>query len=197
MSRLAGISLTRSEIAESDVTTIADLPVTAPVRTIADLGRRLPQVEAVAVVDMALHARLVSVADLRCWASVHKRHRGVARLVRAIEWSDGRAESPMETRLRMLLVLRGLPKPDIQRSLYDETGGFVARPDLCYPNVGLAIEYDGGTHRLSLTADNRRQNRLFEAGYRILRFTAGDVLHRPATVVGQVERALYSMGSPN
>jgi hypothetical protein len=37
-----------------------------------------------------------------------------------------------------------------------------------------------------------------EAGYRILRFTAGDVLHRPASVVDEIRRRLcYSTGSPN
>ena len=62
----------------------------------------------------------------------------------------------------------------------------------------LKIEYDGETHRFSLAADNRRQNRILEAGYRLLRFTASDIFRTPASVVGQVERALrYSIGSPN
>src|SRR5438132_65562 len=33
----------------------------------------------------------------------------------------------------------------------------------------LALEYDGGYHRENLTSDNRRQNRLVDAGYRLLR----------------------------
>jgi hypothetical protein len=32
----------------------------------------------------------------------------------------------------------------------------------------LCIEYDGGTHRESLAADNQRQNRLVGAGYELL-----------------------------
>jgi very-short-patch-repair endonuclease len=43
---------------------------------------------------------------------------------------------------------------------------------------------------VSLAADNRRQNRLIDAGYRLLRFTAGDVLDAPAAVVLMVGRAL-------
>ena len=107
--------------------------------------------------------------------------------------ADARSESPMETRLRLLLVLSGLPVPNVQQSLPEA----LARPDLYYPQQRLVIEYDGATHRASLAADNRRQNRLVEEGFRILRFTAGDILHRPASVVGQVQRALYSIGSPN
>ena len=96
----------------------------------------------------------------------------------------------METRLRLLLVLAGLPRPGAQVSLRDDFGLFLARPDLYYPDARLAIEYDGATHRESLAADNRRQNRMVDAGYRLLRFTAADVLSTPDSVVTLVRRAL-------
>ena len=102
------------------------------------------------------------------------------------------AESVMESRLRLLLILAGLRPPRTQGSLRDEYGLFLARPDLYYPDARLAIEYDGASHRESLAADNRRQNRLIDAGYRLLRFTAGDVLDAPAAVVSMVRRALVS-----
>jgi very-short-patch-repair endonuclease len=54
----------------------------------------------------------------------------------------------------------------------------------------LALEYDGAQHRENLTGDNRRQNRLVDAGYRLLRFAAADVLSAPDSVVGLVRRAL-------
>jgi hypothetical protein len=97
----------------------------------------------------------------------------------------------METRLRLLLVLAGLPRPEAQVSLYDDAGGFLGRPDLLYREPRLALEYDGGTHRNSLADDNRRQNRLLAAGFRLLRFTAGDVLGTPDAVVALVRSALY------
>ncbi len=96
----------------------------------------------------------------------------------------------METRLRLLLVLAGLPKPMVQVPLYDEHRMLIARPDLYYPQERLAIEYDGATHRDSLAADNRRLNRLLDAGYHLLRFTAADVLSAPDSVVGLVWRGL-------
>ena len=54
----------------------------------------------------------------------------------------------------------------------------------------MALEYDGASHRDNLTGDNRRQNLLMNAGYRILRFTADDVLRGPDSVVAQVRHAL-------
>jgi very-short-patch-repair endonuclease len=74
--------------------------------------------------------------------------------------------------------------------LHDDAGLFVGRPDLYYLDRRLALEYDGATHRDSLPADNRRQNRILEAGYRLLRFTAADIFNTPASVVALVRRAL-------
>jgi hypothetical protein len=195
-SRLAGVSLTRSDVDDSDVASVMDLPATSARRTIADLARRLPLVDAVVLLDTALHRRLVQIDHLRQWADAHAGYRGIGRLRRALDFAEPASESPMETRLRMLLVMADLPTPRVQVSLYDETGLFVARSDLCYPAKRLALEYDGGTHRTSLVADNRRQNRLLDAGYRVLRFTAGDIYRSQASVIALVRRA-YSIGSPN
>jgi len=173
-----------------DIAEVQDLPATSRTRTIADLGRRLPLVEAVPIVDMALHRRMVAFEQLSQWIAVHPGYHGVRRLRKALDLADAAAESPMETRLRMLLMSNGLPRPSVQVSLYDETGAFIARPDLYYSGSRLAIEYDGATHRTTLAADNRRQNRVLEAGYRLLRFTASDILRTPASVVGIVDRAL-------
>ncbi|HEY8679539.1 MAG TPA: DUF559 domain-containing protein [Candidatus Dormibacteraeota bacterium] len=52
------------------------------------------------------------------------------------------------------------------------------------------LEYDGATHRTSLVEDNRRQNRLLNAGYRILRFTVADINGTPDALIAQVREAL-------
>jgi very-short-patch-repair endonuclease len=96
----------------------------------------------------------------------------------------------METRLRMLLVLNGLPRPEVQVTIRDDRGSFLGRPDLYYREHRLGLEYDGETHRASLVEDNRRQNRLLMAGIRLLRFTAADVLRRPDRVLAQVRDLL-------
>jgi very-short-patch-repair endonuclease len=191
-SRLVGVVVRRYSIPAADTSIRRGLRVTSAVRTIADLACRLPLADGVALLDSALHGRLVTGGRLRDWAGTHMGYRGVRCLKRALELSDPAAESVMETRLRLLLVLAGLPHPRSQVSLRDDFGLFLARPDLYYPDARLAIEYDGATHRESLAADNRRQNRLIDAGYRLLRFTAGDVLDAPAAVVSMVRRALAS-----
>ena len=100
------------------------------------------------------------------------------------------AESPMETRLRWLLLQAGLSRPEVQVNLRDSAARFVGRVDLYYPEARLVLEYDGGNHRERLVEDNRRQNALVNAGYRLLRFTAADIYNRANLVVAQVSAAL-------
>jgi hypothetical protein len=144
------------------------------------------------VIDMAFHAGLADKVTLRDYADAAKGRRGVARL-KSLTESAAPAESPMETRLRWLLLSAGLPNPEVQYDLYDDSGNFLGRADLYYPSAHLVIEFDGGNHRDRLVSDNRRQNSLINAGYRLLRFTGPDVYGRPESVVAQV-RSLYSSG---
>jgi len=194
-SRLTGIAVRRSDVSASETVMRRGHPTTSVVRTLADLGRRLPLVEAVAAMDMALHKRLLKSDDLRSWVCAHPRYPGIGRLRRTIELAEPATESVMETRLRLLLVIARLPRPQAQVSLYDEAGQFLGRPDFYYPLHRLALEYDGAYHRENLTGDNRRQNRLVDAGYRLLRFSAADVLSAPDSIVAIVRRAL-SAGTP-
>jgi len=190
ISARAGLSLRRVELADGDVVSRHGMPVTSILRTLVDLSQQLTLVEAIAAMDAALQLRLVDEKGLR--GLLHQRAgcMGVVRLRRVVELADPAAESPMESRLRALLILAGLPRPQVQVKVYDELGRFLGRPDLYYASHRLGIEYDGGTHRDRLVDDNRRQNRLTNAGIRLLRYTAADLLSRPDQIVGQVRCAL-------
>jgi very-short-patch-repair endonuclease len=190
VSALAGVSVRRAGLGDVEVVERRGLPTTSAHRTVIDLGRQPSLVDAVVSVDMALHQRLVDLQVLRAFLVAHPRGKGVGRLRRVLDLAEPAAESAMETRLRLLLVLAGLPRPKAQVSLHDDRGRFLGRPDLYYPDQRLGLEYDGSTHRDSLIQDNRRQNRLLTAGYRLLRFTAADVRHNPDGIVQQVRDSL-------
>src|SRR5450759_1298226 len=108
--------------------------------------------------------------------------RAGARRLRSLAALAAPAESPMETRLRWLLIQRGLPRPDVQTNLYDSENRFAGRADLYYPAARLVLEYAGANHRDRLVEDNRRQNRLLNAGFGLLRFTAADIHNQPQVV---------------
>ena len=190
ISARSGVLVRRVELAEGEVVERQGFPTTAALRTVCDLAIGLPLFDAVAAVDLGLKRQLVDLADLKQVVADRQGSKGVVRLRRTVALADGASESPGETRLRLILVLAGLPRPEAQVSLHDEQGNFLGRPDLFYRSHRLALEYDGATHRDSLVDDNRRQNRLVNAGYQLLRFTAADLARTPDSVVGQVRSAL-------
>jgi very-short-patch-repair endonuclease len=150
-------------------TKVRRLPATTIARTLLDLIRRLSPVEHLVLADQALKLGL-------------GRHHDLAEP----------AESPMETRLRWLLIDAGLPGPQVQVDLHNASGRFVGRADLYYPQARLVIEYDGANHRDRMTEDLRRQNAILSAGFRLLRFTFADVNERPHSVAAQVRNALVA-----
>ncbi|WP_307873777.1 MULTISPECIES: DUF559 domain-containing protein [unclassified Frankia] len=110
---------------------------------------------------------------------------------------DARAESPLESRLRLALADRGLRPAEVQFAVVDEVGRPVARADLAYPEQRLLVEADGAVfHRdhagdpQPLYRDRERQNALARLGWTVLRFTWSDVLTRPDDVADVVCRAL-------
>jgi very-short-patch-repair endonuclease len=186
----SGMKVSRAMLGDDEVVSLRGMRATAILRTLEDISRRTPLVEAVVVADMALHAGVVELSAFRSWARSRRGGRGLVNLRRVADHAEPKSESQMETRLRMLLVLAGLPRPAAQVSIHDGKGRFIGRPDLYYEERRLGLEYDGGVHRESLVEDNRRQNRLLEEGIRLLRFTAADVLSRPDVVVAQVRAIL-------
>lgn len=180
--------------------------VTSPLRTAWDLARRLGLVEAVVAVDALARVGVpeappFSPADLLQRRVDESGARGCRRLDRVIALANPRAESPMETRLRLLLVLAGLPPPAVQHELCDTWGNVVARFDLAYPEVMLAIEYDGLGHaRREFTNDDRwRDGATGDHGWHTMRFGHDDVERTKSRTVALVrnmrERRLRTLSS--
>ena len=170
----------------ADRWTVRDVAVTSPLRTAWDLGRCPDPVEAVVAVDALAARGGFAPNDLLCRRDTSAPVRGCRRLDRVVALADPRAESPMESRLRLLLVTAGLPAPAVQYELVTERG-LVARFDLASPEAKLAIEYDGRGHVDDM--DRRRDIRTGRLGWYTARFTAPDIA-RPAATADAVRALL-------
>lgn len=184
-----GLMVRRCDIDPTEVVTIRGLRATTLHRTLLDLCLQWPAVEALVAIDMATRAGLTSSAGLIRNSAAARGRAGSRRLL-ALAAVAAPAESPMETRLRWLLLQVGLSGLEVQTDLRDGDGRFIARADLYYPAARLVVEYDGGNHRDRLVEDDRRQNLIVNAGFRLLRFTAADIRNRPDVVAAQVRGAL-------
>jgi predicted transcriptional regulator of viral defense system len=137
-----GYRVARAALPAADVVPWLAFRATSVPRTLVDCAREWPQVDAITAMDAAMYLRLVTRAQLHA-AVLGGRHRaGVAAAARALGLSDGRAESPLETKGRLRLLASGLPPPELQVELHDHRG-FVGRVDAWYEAAAVALEFDG------------------------------------------------------
>jgi len=190
----------RAAIPAEDVTTDLGLPVTTPLRAAFDIARYESQVDAVIALDTMLRKKKIFLNALLAYVDAHPGLPRIAAARLAVALVDPKSESPMETRLRLLLIAAGLPAPITQYKLMatarDGRPRFVARLDFAYPEYRLALEYDGDHHRDRVTHrfDMERQNDLHVLGWTVLRFHADDVLCRPEQIVAKVHAVLRKAG---
>lgn len=182
----------------ADIVTYRGVRVAAPFRMFVQLASLLSLVDLVVVGDAMLR-----VFDIRA-----------TRLVQECEASNGRSacaarkaaafvrdevDSPMETRLRMLIVLAGLPEPVVNHKIRDEHGNVVIRLDLSYPDLKLIIEYDGRQHAEDTGQWNRdleRREIFDDTQWRILVVTAKGIYREPTRTLARIRRALVNRGCP-
>ncbi len=165
---------------EDEVTSWFGVPVLTLARVLVELGRRdrRDRRDAIMAADAALREHLVTHADL---ARALERARGwpgarQAREVLAL--ASPRAESALESLVRLVLHDAGFPPPELQVPIRG------CRVDMLWPWARLVLEIDGlekytGAER---RRERRREKRLRGLGFRVERVTWDDVVSDwPAT----------------
>jgi hypothetical protein len=144
----AGLTVVSSVLSPSEIDSFGGIKLTSGLRTAFDVARRLPRIDAVVALDALTHARVVTIDTLEQRAAdiAGKGVRGSRIFASAVRDCESLAESPMETRTRLVLVDGGLPRPVAQFEVRDALGRFIGRVDLAYPGKKIAIEYDGDHH---------------------------------------------------
>ncbi|MGH3714505.1 MAG: hypothetical protein ACRDT4_13740 [Micromonosporaceae bacterium] len=189
-----GLRIRGAALTASDIDVLGGIRLTTPERTAWELTMRRDLPDAVAVIDALLAADRLSASRLDAYLDTRRGARGWRMAAKAFGLVDGRAESPAESRLRVLLTLAGLPPPTPQREIRDHHG-FVARVDLAWPEAAVAVEYDGVWHAAAsqLRRDRQRLNRLLAAGWLVHHVTARD-LYDPAPTIAAIRDLLRRRG---
>jgi hypothetical protein len=196
--KTTGIVLHNDTLAADEITAVRDIPVTTPARTAFDLGRRHGVTLAVIRLDALMQATAVKPAEIEELVDRHPGTRGIAQLREAISLSDGGAESPQETRTRLVLASTGLRPERTQIEVYDNYGYFVARVDMGWPQWRVAVEYDGVQHWTDpkrRTRDIDRYAELEALGWRIVRVSADMLRYRKPVIVERTRAALRAAGA--
>ncbi|WP_262850749.1 DUF559 domain-containing protein [Mumia quercus] len=172
------------------------IPCTGPDRTYVDCAAlRLTLVELVQAADHLVHHGHTSLDQLGAY--LDQCHiDGVVRARRAFAYVRERAESPMETLVRLALVFARLPEPDTNREILDADGRFVARCDLVYWKHRVIVEYDGAWHERSKkqrARDRTRREALERLGWTVIVVLEDDLPNKRA-IVWRVYQALRDNG---
>jgi len=165
---------------KSAVEEVDGLRVEARADTFVHLATMLSLEELVAVGDWLVSTKRrdpLTVQDLTDALRRYEGARGLNLARRALALVCVGSESPRESLLR-LLIIGALPAPVLQHEVFDATGMFVARLDLSWPRLKLAVEYDGEHHTdpAQQERDRIRREKLRALGWHIIVVTKDDLL---------------------
>jgi hypothetical protein len=195
-----GILVHRDELPDDEICLVNGIRATTPARTAFDLGRRTGLIRAVIRLDALSRATGLQLFELDALVDRHRGARGMIQLRRVLGLVDDGAESPQETRTRLLLLDAGLPRPQTQIVACDGFGCPFARIDMGWERWRVGVEYDGAQHwtdPAQRTYDIDRLADLADRGWRIVR-VSGDLLrYRPDVIVDRTCDALRAAGCPN
>lgn len=164
-----------------------------------DLGWSLSLVDLVVYADSLARRRPDLLVQFRSRAG-RSMGRGAVRAREAANLARPLVESPYETRLRLLIVLAGLPEPEVNHEVLDDDGHVIYRLDLACADYRLAVEYDGRHHIRHIRregqweADLRRREQLESMGWRILVFVSTDLHQDAGQTVGRIRAAMSEAG---
>lgn len=151
-------------------------------------------VQAVAAADWLIRTRKATRTQLRDAAAQASGH-GSRLARRAAELARAQVDSPKESKVRLLLILAGLPEPRCNPRIGNDTEP-IGRMDLVLDPYLIIVEYDGEQHRTDprqWSIDIARHEAAVNAGYLIIRVTAAR-LHRPREVAETVYARLTERG---
>ena len=205
------------ELPREHVTRLCNLPVTTAARTVADLARTLPFLDAVVVADSALNQvnqenqenqvnqesqenqenqenqEKTSKAEILHVLEQCKGWPGVRQARRAVEFADERAESPLESAARVVFAEAGLEPPELQVTIHGEREPFAAVVDFLWRAPRVIAEADGlvtYNDRADLLKERERDHQLRAAGYTVVHFTWKELFPTKEVVLARLRTAL-------
>lgn len=193
-----GVQFHSAALPPAHVVTRYGVRLTTGARTVVDLARSLPHLEAVAAADSALHARITTKAELRRVLADCAGWPRIAEARCVVEFSDELAESVLESAARVAFAQAGLPPPRLQTDILDDAFRFIGRADFLWEQHRTIGEADGMAKYEDperAREQIRRDIRLREAGFKVVHFTWAELFSDSARVIARIRKAFDAPGS--
>jgi very-short-patch-repair endonuclease len=170
------------------------LPVTTPERTWTDLAAvGVDERTLVVIADHLVRRKrpLCTVESLALAVSRLGNRRGSRSARRALARARRGTDSPPETIVRLEIVESGLPEPRVGHRVV-HLGEYIGTPDLAYPELRIAIEYEGEEHqrdRETYLADIERREAFVRAGWTVILVTKEHLRSAPELWLRRIRHA--------
>jgi hypothetical protein len=162
------------------------IPVTAPARTVVDVARTAGFAAAVVVADQALATGLVTADQLAAGLRRQAGWPGVPAARRVVAFAEDGSRSVGESRSRVAMAYAGLPAPQLQWVVRDESGRHLGTTDFGWPQWHTVGEFDGlvkygrlvepgQTAADVVVAEKLREDALRDQGLHVVRWTWADL----------------------
>ncbi|GAB3031415.1 DUF559 domain-containing protein [Parafrigoribacterium mesophilum] len=181
--------------APGDVGVWRELRICSPERTWCQLGALLALADLVAAGDYLIHAdrNTPAFSSAQRMTDALQRYpgrRGRRRLRAALGLLDAASESPQESRLRVVMLLGGIPGV-VANLPITTSGGFRYRADLAFPERKVIVEYQSELHNspAAFRADMTRVSRLEADGWFVILVNKDD-LDNPAELLQRIRQVL-------
>jgi very-short-patch-repair endonuclease len=192
----AGVVFHRADLLPEHVTRLYNLPVTTAARTVVDLARTLPFMDAVVVADSALHAERAAKPELRQILDSCVSWPGVRQARRVVSFADERAGSALESAARVVFDESGLDPPELQVTIHLPAHAFLV--DFFWRAHRVIVEADGLAKYAAdkdLIAQFQRDRLLRDADYKVVHFTWRELFKTPELVIARIRQAFASPGA--
>ena len=191
--RASALFFHAAELPDDHVTQLLGARVTTVPRTVVDLARVSSFISAVVTADSALRAGATTKEALIATCDACARWPGIRQARRAVEFSDSRAESVLESCARVIFAEHGLDPPELQ---FTVTGpDFRYSVDFYWPKYRVIAEADGeikySDPRRAIRQLERDQ-RLRDHGYKVIHFTWRELFQNPRAVIERIRKAFAS-----
>jgi hypothetical protein len=174
------------------LTLVDGRPATSPAWTAVEVARSVRRPRSLAVLDAALRTTTCDRRALNAAAARQAGRRGIVAVRELIPLADARAESPMESEVRLVLHDGGLPTPVLQYEIVDRNWR-TWRIDLAWPDQKVALEYDGfdwHSDQERFRRDRQKRAALNEMGWSLLSVVFDDVRVHPRDLLRRLEIAM-------
>lgn len=173
---------------------VSGRPATAPAWTAIEVARTLRRPRALATLDAALRSGRCNLEELSRAVTAQQGRRGIVKVRQLVPLADGRAESPMESEARLVMIDGGLPSPVLQHEVVDARGR-LRRLDFAWPAQRVAAEYDSDQWHVgaeALRRDREKLAALQDLGWIVVPIVVDDVRRAPSALVNRINAHLVA-----